>query len=205
MPSGRNTCWSRNTWRRKRPQPSNSWRFIDRSAVVGRAIISAADSATASGDCGRIQTAVGAAGRALSFIGFSPRQACGNLISKGETSAADKSSIFGASVETSPVPNKNDAADKNGREHTMSPRISRPLTALLVVSVALSLEAGTAAAAKRDRHAVSAAHRVRSAQRGHYPPYVVRRQPMSDYDYNHPDEFRRRPGLCLRSRARNPQ
>ena len=79
----------------------------------------------------------------------------------------------------------------------MSPRISRPLTALLVVSVALSLEAGTAAAAKSDRHAVAAAHRVRSAQRGHYPPYVVRRQPMSDYDYNHPDESAGGPGYVF--------
>ena len=79
----------------------------------------------------------------------------------------------------------------------MSPRISRPLTALLVVSVALSLEAGTAAAAKRDRHAAAAAHGVRSAQRGHYPPYVVRRQPMSDYDYNHPDKSAGGPGYVF--------
>jgi hypothetical protein len=79
----------------------------------------------------------------------------------------------------------------------MSSTISRPLTALLVVSVALSLEAGTAATAKRDRHAASATHRVRSAQHWHYPPYVVRRQPMSDYDYNHPDATAGGPGYVF--------
>ena len=57
--------------------------------------------------------------------------------------------------------------------------------------------AGTAAAAKRDWHAASAAHRVRSAQRWHYPPHVVRRQPMSDYDYNHPDESAGGPGYVF--------
>jgi hypothetical protein len=103
---------------------------------------------------------------------------------------------LGPASKKSP-PNENDAADKNGRDYPMSPRISCSLAVLLAACVALPLGAGTAAAAKRDRHAGAAAHRVRSAQRWHYPPHVVRHQPMSDYDYNHPDESAGGPGYVF--------
>jgi hypothetical protein len=103
---------------------------------------------------------------------------------------------LGACVEKISA-DKNDAAEKNWRERPMSPRISPTLAVLLAASVALSLGADAAAAAKRDRHAAAAAYRVRGVQRWHDPPHVVRRQPMSDYDYNHPDESAGGPGYVF--------
>ena len=81
----------------------------------------------------------------------------------------------------------------------MLPKISASITIVtLIASVVVSLGAGSAsAAAKRDRHAASAAHRVRDAERWHDPPRFVRRQPMSDYDYNHPDESAGGPGYVF--------
>jgi hypothetical protein len=76
-------------------------------------------------------------------------------------------------------------------------KINLTFTAFVVASLGVALAAGDAAAAKRDRHTAAAAHRVRGAERWHGPPHFVRRQPMSDCDYNHPDESAGGPGYVF--------
>ena len=75
----------------------------------------------------------------------------------------------------------------------MSINLSTSLAAVLAAaSFAVSLGAGPAAAASRDRHAAIAHHR--GAARWHHRPYFVHRDPvpvyddhrLAEYDYNHP-------------------
>jgi len=62
----------------------------------------------------------------------------------------------------------------------------------LIASLAVSVGAGPAAAAKRDRQAVTATHhadRFRAAERGRRRPPLVHRNAMPASDYNHLTEY----------------